>query len=180
MGPLEKSNAGHRYILVICEYATRSAEAFPLCSITTPKIIHTLDQLFSRVCLPGEILTEQGNNFMSRLMGQLNKQLGISAIRTTPATHRQTVLWRDSTRLRRIFYGSLLQKQDVTGTSGHRLSLSFSLLTEKSLKLQQVSYHSSFNMGGTCKDHWTCRGTAGRRVLQPSSRRRTLYTLLYR
>lgn len=79
-GPLEKSSAGHRYILVVSDYATRYPEAFPLRSITTPKIIHALVQLFSRVGIPEEILTDQGTNFMSRLMGQLNKQLGIKAI----------------------------------------------------------------------------------------------------
>ncbi len=89
VGPLENSSAGHRYILVVSNYATRYPEAFPLRSITTPKIIHALVQLFSRVGIPEEILTDQGTNFTSRLMGQLNKQLGITAIRTTPY-HPQT------------------------------------------------------------------------------------------
>ncbi|XDV39343.1 hypothetical protein PO909_008599 [Leuciscus waleckii] len=89
VGPLEKSSAGHRYILVVNDYATRYPEAFPLRSITTTKIIHALVQLFSRVGIPEEILTDQGTNFTSRLMGQLNKQLGIKAIRTTPY-HPQT------------------------------------------------------------------------------------------
>ncbi|KAI2646716.1 Transposon Ty3-I Gag-Pol polyprotein [Labeo rohita] len=86
---VEKSSAGHRYILVVSDYATRYPETFPLRSITTPKIIHALVQLFSRVGIPEEILTDQGTNFTSRLMGQLNKQLGITAIRTTPY-HPQT------------------------------------------------------------------------------------------
>lgn len=30
VGPLEKSSAGYQYILVICDYATRFPEAFPL------------------------------------------------------------------------------------------------------------------------------------------------------
>ncbi len=35
VGPLEKSSAGHRYILVVSDYATKYPEAFPLRSITT-------------------------------------------------------------------------------------------------------------------------------------------------
>ncbi len=89
VGPLEKSSTGHRYILVISDYATRYPEAFPLRTITTPKIVHSLVQLFSRVGIPEEILTYQGTNFTSRLMGQLNRQLGITAIRTSPY-HPQT------------------------------------------------------------------------------------------
>ncbi|XP_031668019.1 uncharacterized protein LOC116359314 [Oncorhynchus kisutch] len=89
VGPLEKSSAGYKYILVICDYATRFPEAFPLRSITTPKIISALVQLFSRVGIPDEILTDQGTNFTSRLMVQLHRQLGIKGLRTTPY-HPQT------------------------------------------------------------------------------------------
>uniref|UniRef100_A0A4W5LFJ3 Gypsy retrotransposon integrase-like protein 1 n=1 Tax=Hucho hucho TaxID=62062 RepID=A0A4W5LFJ3_9TELE len=89
VGPLEKSSAGYKYILVICDYATRFPEAFPLRSITTPKIISALVQLFSRVGIPDEILTDQGTNFTSRLMVQLHQQLGIKGLRTTPY-HPQT------------------------------------------------------------------------------------------
>ncbi len=89
VGPLEKSSAGHRYILVICDYATRYPEAFPLRTITTPKVIHALIQLFSRVGIPEEILTDQGTNFTSRLMKHLHQQMGITAVRTSPY-HPQT------------------------------------------------------------------------------------------
>lgn len=63
VGPLERSSAGYQYILVISDHATRYPEAFPLRTITTPKIIHALVQLFSRVGIPNEILTDQGTNF---------------------------------------------------------------------------------------------------------------------
>ncbi|KAL1259084.1 hypothetical protein QQF64_009661 [Cirrhinus molitorella] len=101
VGPLEKSSAGHRYILVVSDYTTRYPEAFPLRSITTPKIIHALVQLFSRVGIPEEILTDQGTNFTSRLMGQLNKQLGITAFRMIPYHPHTQVLWRNLTKLLR-------------------------------------------------------------------------------
>ena len=62
---------GYQYILVICDHATRYPEAFPLQSINTPKLISALVQLFSRVGIPEEILTNQGTNFTSRLMGKV-------------------------------------------------------------------------------------------------------------
>ncbi|KAI5615026.1 hypothetical protein C0J50_10925, partial [Silurus asotus] len=89
VGPLEKGSTGYQYILVISDYATRYPEAFPLRSITTPKIINALIQLFSRVRIPEEILTDQGTNFTSRLMKQLHRQLGITSIKTSPY-HPQT------------------------------------------------------------------------------------------
>ena len=84
VGPLEKSSAGYQYILVICDYATRYPEAFPLQSINTQKLISALVQLFSRAGIPEEILTDQGTNFTSRLMGQLHKELGITAVSLSP------------------------------------------------------------------------------------------------
>lgn len=89
VGTLEKSSAGHQYILVISDYATRYPEAFPLHSITTPKIINALIQLFSRVGIPDEIFTDQGTNFTSQLMKLLHQQLGITAVKTSPY-HPQT------------------------------------------------------------------------------------------
>lgn len=84
VGPLEKSSAGYHYILVVCDYATRFPEAFPLRSISTPKLISALVQLFSCLGIPEEILTDQGTNFPSCLMKQLHRELGITAIRTSP------------------------------------------------------------------------------------------------
>lgn len=74
-GPLIKSS--HQYILVVCNFAT----CFPLHTITAPAVLHAFTQLFSRVGIPDEILTDQETNFTSRL--------GITAIRTTPY-HPQT------------------------------------------------------------------------------------------
>lgn len=89
VGPLERSQTGHRYILVICDYATRYPEAFPLRKISARPIAHALLQLFSRVGIPQEILTDQGTAFLSKTMKQVYSLLGIKGIRTTPY-HPQT------------------------------------------------------------------------------------------
>ena len=44
---------------------------------------------FSRVGIPREVLTDQGTNFMSRLMGEVYRMLGVKTIRTSPY-HPQT------------------------------------------------------------------------------------------
>lgn len=89
VGPLIRSSRGHEYILVVCDYATRFPEAFPLRTITAPAVLRCLVQLFSRVGVPDEIVTDQGTNFTSRLLQLFHQQLGISAIKTTPY-HPQT------------------------------------------------------------------------------------------
>ena len=89
VGPLPRSRSGKRYILVICDYATRYPEAVPLKSIDAPQIAEELIQLFSRVGVPEEILTDQGSNFTSQLLTEIYKMLHVHPIRTTPY-HPQT------------------------------------------------------------------------------------------
>ncbi len=86
VGPLLRSNSGKRYILVICDYATRYPEAIPLKS---PHIAEQLMTLFSRVGIPEEILTDQGSNFTSTLLTEIYRMLHVHPIRTTPY-HPQT------------------------------------------------------------------------------------------
>lgn len=89
VGPLERSRSGNRYILVVADYATRYPEVFPLRNIKTRQVVNALVQLFSRVGLPKEIITDQGTNFTSRLMKQVCSMLRIHPIQTTPY-HPQT------------------------------------------------------------------------------------------
>ncbi|XP_034565107.1 uncharacterized protein LOC117830889 isoform X4 [Notolabrus celidotus] len=89
VGPVERSKAGNRYMLVITDYATKYPEVFPLKSIKAKSVAFCLVQFFSRVGFPCEILTDQGTNFMSTLLKQVYQLLGIRSLRTTPY-HPQT------------------------------------------------------------------------------------------
>ena len=89
VGPLERTQRGHRYILVVCDYATRYPEAFPLRKVTATTISQAILQLFSRVGIPQEIITDQGTAFLSKKLKQVYSLLGIKGIRTTPY-HPQT------------------------------------------------------------------------------------------
>lgn len=89
VGPLERTQTGFKYILVICDYATRYPEAFPLRKISARPIAQALLQLFSRVGIPKEIITDQGTAFLSKSLKQVYGVLGIKGIKTTPY-HPQT------------------------------------------------------------------------------------------
>eukprot|EP00731_Ephydatia_muelleri_P038412 Em0751g2a len=69
VGPLPRSRSGNRYVLVICDYATRYPEAIPLRSIDAEHIAEELIRVFARVGVPREILTDQGSNFTSHYIG---------------------------------------------------------------------------------------------------------------
>ena len=89
VGPLERTNSGNKYILVLVDYATRYPEAIPLRSIDAETIADELIRVFARVGIPQRILTDQGSNFTSTLMKQVANLLRINQIQTSPY-HPQT------------------------------------------------------------------------------------------
>ena len=89
VGPLLKSSCGNRFILVICDYATRYPEAVPMRSVDAASVAEELMKLFSRVGVPKEILTDQGTKFTSLLLTELYRMLHVHPIKTTPY-HPQT------------------------------------------------------------------------------------------
>ena len=84
VGPLPRSKKGNQYILVICDYATRYPEAMAIRRIEAGVVAEKLMELFSRVGIPKEILSDQGTNFMSQLLKELYNLLHVHPIRTSP------------------------------------------------------------------------------------------------
>ena len=60
VGPLPKTSRGHRYILVLVDYATPYPEAQPLRAATAKAVARELMLLFSRVGIAKEVITDQG------------------------------------------------------------------------------------------------------------------------
>ena len=84
VGPLPRSRSGNKYLLVLCDYATRYPEAIPLRSTETERVAETLVTFLSRVGIPVETLTDQASNFISKLMKEVYFFLGIKPIRMSP------------------------------------------------------------------------------------------------
>ena len=89
MGPLPKNSRGHRYILVLEDYATRYPEALPLRAATAKAVARELMLLFSCVGVAKEVLTDQGSCFMSRVMKEVLRLLQVKQLRTS-VYHPQT------------------------------------------------------------------------------------------
>uniref|UniRef100_A0A8C5B8M4 Gypsy retrotransposon integrase-like protein 1 n=1 Tax=Gadus morhua TaxID=8049 RepID=A0A8C5B8M4_GADMO len=89
VGPLPKTSRGHRYILVLVDYATRYPEALPLRAATAKAVARELMLLFSRVGIAKEVLTDQGSCFMLRVMKEVLRLLQVKQLRTS-VYHPQT------------------------------------------------------------------------------------------
>ena len=89
MGLFPEARDGNKSILTIVDYATRYPEAVAFPSTEMSWIARELLLLFSRVGIPKEIISDQGSNFMSALLGEMYDFLYIKRIRTSPY-HPQT------------------------------------------------------------------------------------------
>ena len=65
VGPISPpSEDGHRYILTLVDFSTRYPEAVPLKNIDTETVAEALVDIFSRLGVPEEILSDLGTQFV--------------------------------------------------------------------------------------------------------------------
>ena len=85
VGPITPaSDKGHRYILTLVDYATRYPEAVPLKNIDTESVAEALLDVYSRVGVPEEVLSDLGTQFVSECMKEVKRLLSIKRLTTTP------------------------------------------------------------------------------------------------
>ena len=90
LGPLPKTEDGNKYILVLTDYFTRWAEAYPLPNQATEEVAKVfMNQFIARFGVPRQLYTDKGTQFESKLFHELAKRLGIDKTRTT-AMHPQS------------------------------------------------------------------------------------------
>ncbi|XP_047483006.1 uncharacterized protein LOC125035006 [Penaeus chinensis] len=85
VGPFSPcSERGNKYVLTLIDYATRYPEAVPLKNIDTVTVAESLVEIFSRVGVPREILSDRGSQFKSDLMSEIHRMLSVKALYTSP------------------------------------------------------------------------------------------------
>ena len=84
VGPLPMSGRKHRWILTLVDCATRYPEAIPMKGIDTIECAEELVNIFSRIGIPQEILSDRGSQFVSDLMRDISRLLSVRQLQTTP------------------------------------------------------------------------------------------------
>ena len=84
VGPLPMSGRKHRWILTLVDCATRYPEAIPMKGIDTIECAEELVNIFSRIGIPQEILSDRGSQFVSDLMREISRLLSVRQPQTTP------------------------------------------------------------------------------------------------
>ena len=78
------TDSKNRYILTMVDYATRYPEAIALLSIETERVAEALVDMFSRLGIPEEMLTDCGAQLISELMKEVSRLLSVRQLTTTP------------------------------------------------------------------------------------------------
>ena len=89
VGTLPVGKGGTSFILTAACMVTHWPEAVPIKYIPAKAVADTVVEIFSRMGLPLQILTDRGTQFVSALNRQLTSVLGIDHLRTT-AYHPQS------------------------------------------------------------------------------------------
>jgi hypothetical protein len=90
VGPMPKSIAGNKYILVCMDYLTKFPECFAIEDQTADTIARILvEEIICRYGAPKQLLTDRGTNFMSEVMSKVTQIFRIHKINTS-AYHPQT------------------------------------------------------------------------------------------
>ena len=79
------SRNGYEYILTVMDYFTKWAEAYPIRDHKATTVARVLlENCFTRLEMPKEIISDQGTEFEGELFIDLCKSLDISKLRTSP------------------------------------------------------------------------------------------------
>ena len=85
VGPMNPpTDRGNRFILTIIDYATRYPEAVPLRNVDTITVAESLVDIYARVGIPAEVLTDCGSQFTSDIMKEVSRLLSIRQMTSTP------------------------------------------------------------------------------------------------
>ena len=85
IGPLiPASEEGHKWVLVMVDYATRYPEARALKNIDTENVAESLLDMWSRVGISEQVLSDRGTQFLSEVMIEVHRLLSIKGLTTTP------------------------------------------------------------------------------------------------
>ena len=94
LGPLPKTAAGNRYVLVAGDYFTKWIEAYPIQNQEASTVAQKLlDQLFCRFSLPERLHSDQGRQFEAEIIKRCASCSRLKRRRQHHTTHNRTVLW---------------------------------------------------------------------------------------
>ncbi len=90
VGPIQESANGYKYILVLSDYASRFVFTIPMRDMSASTVArHFVNKVITKYGAPEHVLTDQGTNFLSKLVNEICQLFKIKQLKTT-SYHPQT------------------------------------------------------------------------------------------
>ena len=84
VGPISPASEKEHQYMTLGDYATRYPEVVPLKNIETETVAEALLDMYSRLKIPEEVLSDLGTQFVSKFMEEVSRLLSIKQLTTTP------------------------------------------------------------------------------------------------
>ena len=84
VGPFPRTKDGYKYILLTICIASKYPEAILLKDVRAETVAEGMAEVFSRIGVPRQLLTDQGSQFVGKMVQQLCRKLNIEKLQTTP------------------------------------------------------------------------------------------------
>ena len=85
IGPVSPvSGSGIKYILTMIDYASKYPEAVALKGIETERVAEAHVEIFSRVGVAAEVLSDRSTQFTSAVMKEVSRLSGLTQLHTAP------------------------------------------------------------------------------------------------
>lgn len=100
-GPVQESNNGNKYVIVLTDYLSKFVVAKPLPNCTAQSAAEFIVETALTFGVPSQLLTDNGTHFKNELFQCLSKCLGFEHILSTPyhpQTNGQTERWNATMR----------------------------------------------------------------------------------
>ena len=165
-----KSYSGNQYAVVFVDYLTKWPEVFATSDQTALTIAKLfVEHVVSRHGVPGQLLSDRGAAFLSQLVREVCKVLGVERVNTT-AYHPQTDGLVE--RFNRTLTSMLAKRVEQ---SGRDWDTQLPYVLEPACKNPSRSHHSSCCMAGTpdCQQHckWTMKNSVKKLILRHTKAR---------
>ncbi len=90
VGPIQVSSNGNNHILVLSDYASRFVFTIPMKDTSARTVArHFVNKIITKYGAPEHVLTDQGTNFLSKLINEICQLFKIKQLKTT-SYHPQT------------------------------------------------------------------------------------------
>ncbi len=84
VGPLTKSRSAFRFLLTAMDLATGFPFAYPMRGYTAEETARNMLSIFSVIGSPAAVLSDQGSNFMSKVLESVYSKFAVARVRTSP------------------------------------------------------------------------------------------------